>query len=66
MTRYAIVDDTDPTIIYTGEWTVHTVPLNLATPEYNFTVHATNDPTASFTISFEGLSRYHLLGLSLL
>lgn len=54
MVRYAIVDDTDPRLVYTGDWRTGQTPINPKTPEYNGTVHYTNDPTATVTFSFNG------------
>ena len=54
MVRYAIIDDTDPALVYTGDWRLLQTPVNPATPEYNGTVHATNDPTATVTYTFNG------------
>lgn len=52
---YEIIDDTDPRLVYTGEWRLEKVPLDPKNPEYNGTVHATNDPNA--TVSY-----YNFLG----
>lgn len=52
---YEIIDDTDPRLVYTGEWRAEQGPLDPKNPEYNGTVHATNDPTA--TVSY-----YNYLG----
>ncbi|KAG8828917.1 hypothetical protein FRC17_007348 [Serendipita sp. 399] len=54
MPRYAIIDDTDPLITYTGNWQILTKPIDPLTPEYNGTVHATNDPNATMSINFWG------------
>lgn len=53
MPRYAIIDDTDPMITYTGNWTVLSM-LDPNQPEYNGTVHATNDPDATIELNFYG------------
>lgn len=53
MTRYAIIDDTHPDLVYTGQWRTEPA-LNPKTPEYNNTVHATNDPEATITFNFYG------------
>ncbi|KAG9058143.1 hypothetical protein FS842_001327 [Serendipita sp. 407] len=54
MPRYAIIDDTDPLITYTGNWQVIQKPTGLYSPEYNGTVHATNDPNATMSLNFWG------------
>ncbi|KIM28268.1 hypothetical protein M408DRAFT_8923 [Serendipita vermifera MAFF 305830] len=54
MVRYAIIDDTDPRLVYTGNWNVLRTPTNLKTPEYNGTVHATTDPTATISFNWTG------------
>ncbi|PVF96516.1 hypothetical protein CPB86DRAFT_816269 [Serendipita vermifera] len=53
MPRYWIVDDTHPSIIYHGNWTQRTA-LNPRAPEYNATVHGTNDPNATIEFPFYG------------
>lgn len=55
MVKYAILDDTDPGLVYTGDWTFLQTPVNANTPEYNNTVHATNDPTAMVSFNFTGV-----------
>lgn len=54
MTRYWIIDDTNPVIVYTGNWTTRGI-LDPASPEYNGTVHATNDPNATITLQAKGM-----------
>lgn len=54
MVRYMIIDDTDPALVYSGDWRLIQTPLNPKTPEYNGTVHATNDSNATVTYSFNG------------
>lgn len=56
MTVYAIIDDTDPRLEYTGEWQVLTDPVNPRASDYNGTIHVTNDPNATVTYNFYGLS----------
>lgn len=56
MARWTIIDDTDPRLVYTGNWNLLTTPTNQNSPEYNGTVHATNDPTASVSFNFNGKS----------
>lgn len=54
MPRYVIIDDTDPGLVYTGNWRVLTDPVNPRAPDYNGTMHATNDPTATVSYNFTG------------
>lgn len=60
MVRYTIIDDTDPRLVYTGSWNLLGAPLNPNSPEYNGTVHATNDATATVAFNFTGLFFYIL------
>ncbi|KIM21427.1 hypothetical protein M408DRAFT_333443, partial [Serendipita vermifera MAFF 305830] len=54
MPRYAIIDDTDPGLVYTGDWQLLTNPVYSRAPEYKGTTHVTNDPTATVTYQFYG------------
>lgn len=54
MPRYAIIDDTDPGLVYKGEWRLLTDPVYSKAPEYKGTTHVTNDPTATVTYQFYG------------
>lgn len=56
MPRYAIIDDTDPGLVYTGDWQLLTNPVYSKAPEYSGTTHVTNDPTATVTYKFYGTS----------
>jgi hypothetical protein len=56
MPRYALIDDTDPDLVYSGDWRQLNTPLNPNAPEFNGTVHATNDPNATITYNFYGMS----------
>ncbi len=54
---FAIIDDTDPGLVYSGNWRVLTDPVNPLAPEYKSTTHVTNDPTASVSYQFHGTFR---------
>ncbi|KIM21421.1 hypothetical protein M408DRAFT_29556 [Serendipita vermifera MAFF 305830] len=54
MPVYAIIDDTDPGLVYTGDWRVLTDPINPRAPDYNGTIHVTNDPSATVSYQFYG------------
>ena len=56
---YEILDDTDPRLVYTGDWKQLQGPLDPKNPEYNGTIHATNDPTA--TVSYYNFHGEHSL-----
>jgi len=56
MARYAIIDDTDPRVVYTGNWDLLKTPTNPNSHEYNGTVHATNDPSATVSFNFTSSS----------
>ncbi len=55
MPQYAIIDDTDPAIQYTGDWRILPAPINPRAPDYNGTIHVTTDPTATVSYPFYGL-----------
>ena len=60
MVRYEIIDDADPRLVYTGNWNLLTTPVNAKNPEYNGTVHATNDPSATVSFNFTGEASFCL------
>lgn len=58
MPLYAIINDTDPLLVYTGEGQVLTDLVNPRAPEYNGTTHATNKPTTTVSYNFYGELTY--------
>lgn len=54
--RYSIIDDTDPALVWTGNWQqVDGSVINPRVPHYNGTVHVSNDPTATVSYKFRGV-----------
>ncbi|KIM23339.1 hypothetical protein M408DRAFT_28024 [Serendipita vermifera MAFF 305830] len=54
MPLYAIIDDTDPGLVWTGHWELLTEPVFPLAREYNGTTHRTNDSTATVSYQFYG------------
>ncbi len=54
MPLFAIIDDTDPGLVYNGNWRLLTELVNPSAAEYNGTTHVTNDPTATVSYRFYG------------
>ena len=62
MSTTVIVDDTDPTIHYTGNWTLGG-PVTASSNEFNRTVHIASENGLGFTYEFKGTSEYQRLFL---
>ena len=62
MPRFVAIDDTDPSIQYSGPWfEVNNTQINtgLMGPPFQNTLHGVN-VTASFSFNFSGMSRFSL------
>ncbi|KIM21422.1 hypothetical protein M408DRAFT_103924 [Serendipita vermifera MAFF 305830] len=54
MPTYAIIDDSDPRLVWNGNWHSLADPVNPRAPHYNGTASVTNDPEATVSFSFQG------------